>query len=236
MTAPARDLPNWLPASIGDAARYLPPSEVVERLLTDMRMRSVWAFLMLQKPDSDAVDRHLFFEEALPAVWGQEFSPQERAAAAFLCSIAGSLARALELTTRAEADARAAPFLSAAKVCREMIPHAEGFQRGFDEVGEPLDFDLEKAFAIVAGILESKAKRISATNDPHIIERSAKERGDDELRVKARTVAKTMLNIYRQRNYGLTSTITSVATGLAVTKKQAENWTADLTSVGKPKP
>ncbi len=223
----AKGVPARVSASIADAARHLPPSGVAERLLTDERMETVWRFLLRQNVDQEAVAQHLLFNDAgLPTTWDAEqtFSPQQRAAAVFFVSVVGDLTGEPELIKHADADALAQPFLDAAKLCREMIRNAEGYQRGYDEAGQPLSFDLAKALDVVADCLEYKGNAALATNDPHVIKRSANERGDDALRVKTRLVAATMFCLYGRRNLGLTATVVTVATGVKIQKKDVENW------------
>ena len=222
---------NETPDAVKDVALRLPPSEVVKRLLTDDRMQSVWRFLLRQNADQESVNRHILFNDVgLPPTWDADkaFSPQERAAAAFFASIVDDLTRKPDLIKRADAKARAKPFLDAAKLCREMIEHAGGYERGFDEMGEPLDFNLKKALGVVANILEHEGKRASAINDPLSIKRSAKDRADDELRVKTRKVAATMMSIYGSRNYEITARVVSIALDVEVSKKDIENWCADI--------
>lgn len=225
---PAHDLPDWIPIGVKDAARHLPPSDVAQRLLADPRMERVWRVLLRQAADREAVERRLLFADHLPTTWGQEFSPQQRACAALFVDVVENLTRAAKIVKRADTDARAKPYFDAAKVCRAMIEDAERYERGYEEAGEVLDFDLRRALKVVADILECEAKRASAIDQPRVIERSAKSPGEDELRVKARMVGATMFSIYGKRNTAIVATIMSVATGAAVLQKSIENWCADI--------
>lgn len=222
---------NETPDAVKCVALLLPPSGVVKRLLTDERMRSVWWFLLRQNADQESVNSHILFNDVdLSALWDADkaFSAEERAAAAFFASIVDDLTRKPDLIKLADAEARAKPFLDAAKLCREMIEHAGGYEHGFEEMGEPLDFNLKKALGVVANILEHEGKRASAMNDPRLIKRSAKSRVDDELRVRTRKVTATMMSIYERRNYEITARVVSIALDVDVSKKDVENWCAGI--------
>jgi hypothetical protein len=109
-TPDASEIPAWVPDSVKDAARYLPASDIVERLLSDPRMENVWERLSKQKPDDDAVNLRLLFDDHLPATWDaaeRKFSPQQRAAVAFFCAVVEYLTGETKIVKRADVDARA---------------------------------------------------------------------------------------------------------------------------------
>jgi hypothetical protein len=61
-----------------------------------------------------------------------------------------------------------------------------------------------------------------------VIDRSAKARGDDELRIKTRLIATTSIQLFGKRNLALVADVVSVGIGVEIPPKSVENWTADV--------
>jgi hypothetical protein len=222
-------IPDWVPAAVKSAALALPYHPVVERLVTDDRMKTVWRYLLRQDADMDHVwTIHLF--GSLPVTWWnaqQSFAPQETACAAFLTIVVDKLVRKQAVITRAKADAEATPYFDAARLCRDASDRAQRSRMEF-EPAQALGIDLSKALDIAAAYLHCYGRGIEQANLPFVITRSVKARGDDELRVKTRLVAMQMFAFFGSLNLGLAAKVVSVALGVAVSKKDAENWCADI--------
>jgi hypothetical protein len=220
-TRPESDLPGWLPALVKEIAQRLPPNDIVTRLLSDVRMKSVWSYLARHDADSDAVLAMTLYNERMPPP-DSSASLSDRSSAAFFLAIVDDLMHETTVVKRVDVDAQAQGFFEAAKLCRETIADAEGLTNGFFEAGEALNFDLAEALGVIAVIFERRGKRIRADR-PNIIERSSRSRGDDALRIMARKIATTFFRFYGSHNYGLTAIIMSSATGANVSKKFVEN-------------
>ncbi|MBG0796657.1 hypothetical protein IYX23_02960 [Methylocystis sp. L43] len=196
-------------------AKRLPPSDVVDRLLSDPRMNAAWRELLRQRANDKLVDAHLIWLErdtplGLTRDDLSKHSRAECAAAALFVNAVAALTKSPSLKTRAEHDAKASKLAEAAALCREQRQHAAG--------------DLKQALAIVADHFNFQAELIEANgDDPHIIERRV---GDDATRVQARMVAAWSFAFYGRRNLGTVATISSVATATETSKQQVVKWTA----------
>ncbi|HEY8124186.1 MAG TPA: hypothetical protein VIF88_02030 [Methylocystis sp.] len=248
MTTPNRpatdDLPAWVPALVEDVARRLPPSEIVDRLLTDDRMKIVWRSLMRQTPNDAQVDVSLLHDPRIKIVWRSLMrqTPKDTQVDVSLLWRARDtplgLTRDVLYSYPAGERGCAAFFVGVVDVLAEP-PSAmtrveyDAEVRRFADAAELCRTEHaagmpHEALAIVADYFARKAMSMKTTSGLHIVERSGGERSDDALRVQARHVAAESFALYGQRNCGTVAKALSVATGVTVSKGSIENWTHDV--------
>lgn len=225
----AADIPAWTPKLVADIALRLPPSLVVRRLVTDARLHDVWKRLLQQTAaDIARVDLGLLWFERRDAPLGltrdglSKYPAQERAAAAFFVSVIDAFADTPILKTRVEFDAQAQRFADAVELCAQ---EREGAYDGA----------LRDALDIVARHFAYRSTRLQTASGPEVLERSAKDRSSDDMRIKARLIATAYFQLYGdKRDLLIIKTIMTVATGVEISKKNVENWTKFTPSVKRP--
>jgi hypothetical protein len=100
------------------------------------------------------------------------------------------------------------------------------------ELGSSEESEITMALTVVALHFETQAKWHDwSAHFPHVIDRSSKERGDDEVRVMVRVLAAATHGLFGQFLYETLATVATVATVAlerSVTGKQVEKWCAGL--------
>jgi hypothetical protein len=149
----------------------------------------------------------------------KDVSPQDRACAAFFVYTVGELVNQRDIWTRQRAGQSAEPYLSAAKLCRR-------------EMHEPLPMvnaELATALSMTAQYLEDQAGL--RQQNPYIVERSSKARGDDKVRALVRLLAAQAFTLWGSFLYGVIATVASIAFERTVSPRNVRNWCEGL----KPK-
>ena len=174
---------------------------------------------LLQQDVSRADEETLFWPETLEEPdWGAEtFTSVEIACAMIFVHIVEGLSFPATVETRAERDALARPWFEAAALCRTARRELGDFLEG--------GAALPPALETVADYFERRGKSLRGEGDPFIIERSAKERGDDATRLRVRWIAALTASIFGRIPRQFVATIASVALGSDVSVKSVENWT-----------
>lgn len=205
------DLPDWLPLGVRRMALQMPIEEHTLKILTDPRMKSVWAQLRRQKLTQEALENPA--SEFHRDVWCDwtSFGDAESSCAAFYER--ASLIYFWNPMSRSVADAEIEEYRQAANLLqrleRSLLPTPE----------------LENAIPLVRGHLQGIINHKQSLIDRFTLPRSAKLRGDDTVRLYGRGVGRAMLELYGSPLYGTAATVVSIVSGSNVTAKQMENWT-----------
>jgi hypothetical protein len=206
---------EWVPAAVRKAAPFWNIDEGALPLLTDARMKNVWRELLQQELVDPAIFDTPYFEHAKRFLLsdGDNFSSAEIGCVAFFDRAAG-LGRALPVT-KAQMAERLAPWQSAAKLLHAV------------EAGPVPAFDAELAAAlpIVRKYLEQNAASMEAQLMRFAMERSRGEELDAARNYGARLVAVTTA-LFGTPLYGTVATVTTVITGVKVTRSMVESWVA----------
>ncbi len=230
------EIPDWVPAAVKLIALALPiwkarksdepgrmlqdGDEVGRRLLLDVRMRGVWKELRKYEVECLNYENRSEMLES----WGiddQPFSLQDKAFAAIFVRLLLRFCDRPVVATQAFADDCAKPYFDAAELCRYELQHGL-FPHGALEPSE-----LERALEIVAKHLEDEGnvRKGNAGNKLHIVDRSAKRRGDDSFRVGCRIIGGATRALFGRPLYGTVATIGNVVFDTQkITEKSVQNW------------
>lgn len=214
-------IPDWVPPAVKSMAAVLPVDGGIigRRLLTDGRMRAIWARLKRVKVKEEWIDKLDDWQRL--ASFDVGVSLEDEARAAVFASAVVELSFARYVWTRSQIADRSARWRAVAVVCREILDNEPRARPGSQ---------LAKAFLTVEDYLKNGALQIERRKGAYVLERSSKQRNDDELRGRVRGFAFEMHRIYGSFRY---DTVAKVATIALQPKRDVEwkdvrNWCADL--------
>jgi hypothetical protein len=201
-------------------------TDMARRLLTDPKMRNVWTTLrrIPAKPWASAEWRKIceIYQRFQSKLSDEGASLQDKACAVFffyaLISFGGMRIPPPRVLTRKLIDERREQWLAAAQMCWDSM-HVIG--------EDGIDAGLPMALALVGEHFEQQS-RIVMARVPYSIERSSKDRGDDEVRVQVRFLAVTAHRLFGQYLCGTIATVATVALQTVITEKSTKNWCAAL--------
>jgi hypothetical protein len=198
-------LPDWLPVPVRSYVLQIielqlvddisafgnSPREILHRLTTDVRMESVWRELIKRKrPDI-----------ALVEVFDRAFS----------------LARfPRPVLTKADRARMAAPYVSAAKLCRSMKENDIAALTN-------LKLGLAAALDLVISHADEWASRVQPPDSPLTVKRHG---SDAEARAFVLLLGSLTRKLFGRISYRTVATIVSVALGREITWHQVREWTA----------
>lgn len=216
--------PDWVPpliVSVAGAMRAFNP-EIVDRLLTDPRMKGVWRSiggreveaLPADLPDNRRADNWLGQVRA---------SPKDQAAVAFFTSAVITFAIGNPTVREGAIAHEARRWRIGAALCREAL---SGMHRA------TVDPHLAAALRMSADYFEGFARSVetASAGSPYVIGRNSRKRapgggnerlGDENVRGQVCDLAEVTRKIFGSV---LRGPVASVATGLDIQPKSVENW------------
>ena len=193
---------------------------IAKQLLTDPKMKSVWSELLSEDVTADAIPRRLRMSN-----WGlseRGVSLQEQACVALFAYVAIEFSLPRPAGTLRDADALAAPYLSAARICRELIheaPHPSPEEK----------WALELAAAYIDEWTSWQLNQLKAS--PYTIGQRSNERKGRPFRSfsnitrgRVRDLKEMAEAIFPALRPGIIATIASVALGEEISSKSVNNW------------
>jgi hypothetical protein len=221
--------PPWLPPAVAQAARALRADHskrhvdcdkceyilVLERLLTDRRMKSVWAELSKRKRENYRPTKA--FKHPSQLSWvdpGDADSRQNHAMTSlfyFALNHAATGARVmtsaevLKLRSRLLNDAKT--LRTAADLIRRRIPNQAAAAQVNDDIARACETD-------AALLAADRPNRL-------VVER---RRGDPQARCFAILLADRCRQLFKAPLYGVTATLVSVASRRQITKRAVREW------------
>jgi hypothetical protein len=195
-------------------------TDMARRLLTDPKMNNVWKTLQRTPAKLWASEKWRQMK-----MLDEGASLQEMAAAVFFYSamkaFGGLLLPPPPIWTRKEIEEFGEPWLSAAQLCWKTMhtPAAEsnvGLAIALAEVGEYFE----------------RRSSVPPEGSPHVIGRSSKDRGNDEVRVQVRTFASETHKLFGRYLSGTVAKVATIALQTTITEKSTKNWCADLANGG----
>jgi hypothetical protein len=219
----SKKIPGCVPPSVVSMACAMRPFEreipeeqkLIERLLTDRRMETVWRHLKGVEVQASTI-------EALPENqrmrnWVEpsleNFSLNDEACAAFFASVVIELGVPKEPATRRDIPALT-PMLSAAEQCRFAlsIPRVK------------YDHELAKSLLMAKAYFEDEARKI--TNHPYFLGRRMGE--GDTTRARVRAIAARTRAIFGKFLYGTVATVASIALQTEIGAETVRKWCSGL--------
>jgi hypothetical protein len=214
------DFPAWVPAAVKKVASQLGfEEELIRRLVTDIRMKSIWQYLnrrSVQITDPESLLLIEFFGVATMGV-----SSSQQACAVFFYNLVFELSLRQATLTHTEVSNIIKSWQTAAEQCRLAITDCD-LRSG----------ELTAALNLVSKFFDGEidSLRVSSANNPYIISRRSNRRDDDTVRGRVRALALLNRNLYGEYLYTILSTVATVALETNVTIKDVRNWCKDLQS------
>ena len=225
----AEEMPDWVPVTVKKwAVKFGVADELVRRLVTDPKMKSVWQYLLRR---AQPVCSEIPDEFKLTAIFlgpsETSVSVQEQACALFFLHVVLELCGQWAATTRQEIENSVAPWRSAAEQCRSAI----GCLRS-----SAANRELVEALSLAAKHFEARAQVAGEdAHSPYTLKRRSGKPEDNTVRVRA--LALISRGLYGSFQYGVLASVATVALQTNVTEKDVRNWCSDLPSPMKtPQP
>lgn len=205
------NIPEWVP----DAAKRLVATVHVDnpflrRFLQDPRIEEVWSTLQQAKPEQDAVrrvDPHGIIA-CIDYASTEHPSDVDYAYAAFCWVVVQTTSDVYEGKPIARIEAQ---LSKAARPYDEIVVKCEFLKRNDDFWGIPLSKDLIEAIDKVSAHAAQRAELIKQQDNPFVLKRSSKERGDnDAVRAWTVRIGHGMLMIWGRLFYSSLATIAEV--------------------------
>ena len=173
----AAEIPNWVPAIVKKLAvgfRVRSAEELVRRLVTDPKMKTVWQYLLhrAQPADSEFANSKTIQEFLL--VSEPPISVQEQTCAVFFLWVVNELCTPRAATTRQDIENLVAPWRSAAEQCRSAIGC----------LSSSANPELVKALSITAEYFEFRVQ-VANANNPNPLKRRRGKPEDNSVRGRA---------------------------------------------------
>jgi hypothetical protein len=213
------DFPAWVPAAVKKLALQLRfEEELILRLVTDIRMKSIWQYLNRRSVQITDPDPFLLIEFFGVAERGVPSS--EKACAVFFFNLVFELSfRQATTLTHTEVSNIIKSLQTAAEQCRLAITDCD-LRSG----------ELTAALNLVSKFFDSEIDylTVSSANNPYILSRKSNRRDDDTVHGRVRALALLNRNLYGQYLYTILATVATVAVETNVTIKDVRNWCKDL--------
>jgi hypothetical protein len=197
--------------------------DIAERLLTDPKMESVWSYLLSEDVTADAIAN--LPDKLRMSHWGiseRGVSLQEQACVALFAYVVIEFGQLRPAGTRRNADARAAPYFDAARICRVLVEDAP---RPSPEEKHAL----ELAATYIDEWTNWQLNQLKAS--PYTVgERSNERRGGayrssaDITRGRVRSLTVMAQAIFPAPRPKIIATIATVALGEEIPSKSVSNW------------
>ena len=214
------DFPAWVPAAVKKVASQLGyEEELIRRLVTDIRMKSIWQYLnrrSVQVTDPESLFLIEFFGVATMGV-----SSSQQACAVFFYNLVFELSIPHVTLTHTEVSSIIKSWQTAAEQCRLAIVDRD-LRSG----------ELAAALNLVSKFFDGEIDSLTvrSANNPYIISRRSNRRDDDTVRGRVRALALLNRNLYGEYLYTILATVATVALETNVTIKDVRNWCKDLQS------
>jgi hypothetical protein len=197
------------------------PTGIAERLTSHRKMMGVWRTLQRTpaRPEASsewgAIYKH--FRAEMPDDIGGSLQDKACAVFYFHALVNFSGLRPGVVMTRSQFNRGREVWFELAEICRS-------------EADTVAVDDLAAALTRVGHHFEQLGQMLimPASGAPYVIERSSRDRGDDEARVQLRWLAIITHKLFGQYLYGTLATVATVALQSTVTEKSARNWCATL--------
>ena len=215
----AEEIPNWVPAAVKKLAVQSGfAEELVRRLVTDPKMKSVWQYLRRAQP---VVSEIAGFGAALE-FWGVSemgVSVQEQACALFFYFVVIEMCAPMAATTRQDIENSVATWRFTAEQCRSAIGC----------LSSSANRELVKALSLSAKYFEAKAQDAEKdAKSPYTLKRRSGKPEDNTVRGQVRALALVSRGLYGSFQYGILASVATVALQTNVTEKSVRNWCSDL--------
>jgi hypothetical protein len=212
--------PAWIPAAVKKIALQLRfEEETIRRLVTDIRMKSIWRYLSrrsVQITDPDSLLIIEFFR-----VGARGLSSSEQACAVFFFNLVFELSIPHATLTQTEVSNNIKSWQTAAEQCRLALADRD-VRSG----------ELTAALNLVSKFFDDQidSLTVSSAANPYILPRRSNRRDDDTVRGKVRALALRNRILYGEYLYTVLATVATVALETDVTIKDVRNWCKDLQS------
>jgi hypothetical protein len=214
------DFPAWVPGAVKNLALQLGfEEELILRLVTDIRLKSVWQYLnrrSVQMTDPDSLFLIEFFGIAARGV-----SSSEQACAVFFFNLVFELSIRQPTLTNTQVSNTIKSWQTVAEQCRLAITRCD-LRSG----------ELTAALNLVSKFFDGEIDSLteSSKNNPYLLSRKSNRRDDDTVRGRVRALALLNRSLYGQYLYTILATVAKVALETNVTIKDVRNWCKDLQS------
>ena len=191
MAVSPNDFPAWVPAAVKKVALQLRfEEELIRRLVTDIRMKSIWQYLnrrSVQVTDPELLLLIEFFGVATMGV-----SSSQQACAVFFYNLVFELSIPQVTLTHTEVSSIIKSWQTAAEQCRLAITDCD-LRSG----------ELTAALNLVSKFFDGEidSLTVSSANNPYIISRRSNRRDDDTVRGRVRALALLNRNLYGEYLY-----------------------------------
>jgi len=217
----AEEIPNWVPATVKKlAVQFRFEEELVRRLVTDPKMKSVWQYLLRR---AQPVGSEFADSKSLLEVWGVSemgVSVQEQACAFFFWNVVIEMCAPRAATTRQDIENSVAPWRFAAEQCRSAIGCLSS---------DSANRELVKALSLTAEYFEFRAQvALQDAHSPYTLKRRSGKPEDNSVRGRVRALAAITYPLYGSFQYGVLASVATVALQTNVTPKSVRNWCSDL--------
>ncbi len=217
----AEEIPNWVPAAVKKlAVQFRFSEELVRRLVTDPKMKSVWHYLLHR---AQPVGSEFAGFGAALEFWGLSeigVSVQEQACALFFQNVVIEMCAPMAATTRQDIENLVAPWRSAAEQCRSAIGCLSS---------NSANSELVKALSLSAKHFEARADVAEEdANSPYTLKRRSGKPEDNTVRGRVRALALISRGLYGSFQYRILASMATVALQTNVTEKSVRNWCSDL--------
>jgi hypothetical protein len=234
--AGSKTAPDWVPPLMVSLASAMRPfgQEIVDRLLTDPQMESVWRILRAKSVDQAALEKlppNLRLDNWVEAsLETRDATANDAACAAFFAYAVIIFTLGNRSVKEQDIKREMSRWRDGAAICREAL---SGVHRA------TVDPALAAALSMSADYFEEWARSLerSAANSPYLIGRGALERapggkknagGDENVRGQVCDVANLTQQVFGSFLHKPVATTASVATGLVIASKSVENWSRAL--------
>jgi hypothetical protein len=216
----AEEIPNWVPASVKTLAVRGSwfDDELVRRLVTDPKMKSVWQYLRRAQPmDSETADSKMIQE--LLRVSETPISVPEQTCAVFFLYVVNELCPPKAVRIRQDIENLVTPWRSAAEQCRSAI----------SRLSSSANTELLKALSQTAEYFESEVTFAEVhANSPYTLKRRSGTQEDNSVRGRVRALAAITYPLYGSFQYGVLASVATVALQKNVIPGNVRNWCSDL--------
>jgi hypothetical protein len=201
--AGSKTAPDWVPPLMVSLASAMRPfgQEIVDRLLTDPQMESVWRILGATHVDAAAIEKlpkNLRLDN-WPSLEKLDVPASDAACVAFFAAAAIEFKLANKPAYASNVSALIGTWRFAARQCRIALKNP---------LFRPqIDGDLERSLAAVERFFEERAAFVESGSSPYLLGRQG---NDDITRAIVRGIAKKTWLIFGQFFYGTIATTVNV--------------------------
>ena len=224
-TMNAEEIPNWVPATVKKlAVQFRFEEELVRRLVTDPKMKSVWRYLLrrAQPVGSEFADEFKMAPGSLGRIRDGRLGAGT-GVRLFFWNVVIEMCAPRAATTRQDIENSVAPWRFTAEQCRSAI----GCLSSSSANGK-----LVKALSLTAEYFEFRVRAAREdANSPYTLKRRSGTPEDITVRGRVRALALISRGLYGSFQYRILASVATVALQTSVTEKSVRNWCSDY---GRP--